>query len=86
MRALAIESWDSKRKTILRTMRQLWTSAQPEASYPTAHEKLIGRKVWNADVPGEVSAALLKKTVPCDFPQHKSQTRSCRVQAGRTHA
>lgn len=37
------------------------TGAQPEASYPTVLEKLIGRKVWGAGVPGEVSAAGLAR-------------------------
>lgn len=37
------------------------TGAQPETSYPAALEKLVGRKVWSAGVPGEVSAAGLAR-------------------------
>ena len=37
------------------------TGAQPEASYPAVLDKLIGRKVWSAGVPGEVSAAGLAR-------------------------
>jgi lysophospholipase L1-like esterase len=37
------------------------TGTQPEASYPAVLEKLIGRKVWSAGVPGEVSAAGLAR-------------------------
>lgn len=37
------------------------TGAQTEASYPAVLEKRIGRKVWAAGVPGEVSAAGLAR-------------------------
>jgi lysophospholipase L1-like esterase len=37
------------------------TGAQPEASYPAVLEQRIGRKVWAAGVPGEVSAAGLAR-------------------------
>ena len=37
------------------------TGAQAEASYPAVLEKLVGRKVWSAGVPGEVSAAGLAR-------------------------
>ncbi len=37
------------------------TGAQPESSYPAVLEKLVGRKVWSAGVPGEVSAAGLAR-------------------------
>lgn len=37
------------------------TGAQAEASYPAVLEKLIARKVWSAGVPGELSAAGLKR-------------------------
>jgi acyl-CoA thioesterase I len=37
------------------------TGAQPEASYPAVLGLLIGRKVWSAGVPGEVSAAGLAR-------------------------
>ena len=48
------------------------TGAQPEASYPAALEKLIGRKIWSAGVPGEVSAAgLVRLPSALDYYQPK---------------
>ncbi len=37
------------------------TGAQPETSYPAVLERLIGRKVYAAGIPGEVSAAGLAR-------------------------
>lgn len=37
------------------------TGATPETAYPAVLEQLIGRKVWSAGVPGEVSAAGLAR-------------------------
>ena len=48
------------------------TGAQAETSYPVVLEKLIGRKVWSAGVPGEVSAAgLARLPSALDFYQPK---------------
>lgn len=48
------------------------TGAQAETSYPAVLEELIGRKVWSAGVPGEVSAAgLARLPSALDFYQPK---------------